>query len=157
MSCSLLLKWVSFISMVVFTPSKAKHQSKIFLAFTFVWCEYTLIGLSLIERPILISRLNLKLIQIGWKVPLPFSAFWRDTRLASCHVMQLCQTVISCIIEHLIWDLAEETPSPNPFSAFLWDTRLTSHMWNTHGPHTTNPHSDSSYLNIFFFFRPPTW
>ena len=26
---------------------------------------------------------------------------------------------------------------------------------NTHGPHTTNPHSDSSYLNIFF--RLPTF
>ena len=41
--------------------------------------------------------------------------------------------------------------SPPPlFSAFSWETRLVSHMWNTHGPHTTNPHSDSSYSNIFF-------
>ena len=92
---------------------------------------------------------------------------------------------ISCIIEHLIWDLAESPPpfqaakqgkilrldlsiscnfqqlwfswqksQPPSFSAFLWETKLMSHMWNTHGPHTTNPHSDSSYLNIFF--RLPT-
>ena len=36
------------------------------------------------------------------------------------------------------------------FSAFLWETWLMSYMWNSHGLHTTNLHSDSSYLNIFF-------
>ena len=41
-----------------------------------------------------------------------------------------------------------------PFSAFLWQTWLMSHMWNTHGLHTTNLHSDSFYPNIFF--RLPT-
>ena len=34
-----------------------------------------LIGLSLIKRPILINCLNLKLIQIGQKVPLPTTSF----------------------------------------------------------------------------------
>ena len=29
-------------------------------------------------------------------------------------------------------------------------TRTILHMWNTHGPHNTNTHSDSSYPNIFF-------
>ena len=37
-----------------------------------------------------------------------------------------------------------------PFSAFYWETQLALHMWNTHGPHTINQNSDSSYLNIFF-------
>ena len=46
------------------------------------------------------------------------------------------------------WKLGRKAPSL--FSAFLWETRLMSHMWNTHGPHTTNPHSDPSYSNIFF-------
>ena len=49
-------------------------------------------------------------------------------------------------------NLAEKTPLI--FSAFSWETQLTSHMWNTYGLHTTNPHSDSSYSNIFF--RLPT-
>ena len=40
------------------------------------------------------------------------------------------------------------------FSASSWETRLVPPMWNTHSPHTTNPHSDFSYLNIFF--RLPT-
>ena len=36
-----------------------------------------IVGLSYIyERPMLISRLNLKLVQIGRKAPLLFSAFW---------------------------------------------------------------------------------
>ena len=51
------------------------------------------------------------------------------------------------------WKLGRKAPWP-PFSAFLWETWLMSHMWNTHGTHTTNLHSDSSYLNIFF--RLPT-
>ena len=39
---------------------------------------------------------------------------------------------------------------PSPWEETRWDTQLTSHMENTHGPHTTNPHSDSSYPNIFY-------
>ena len=42
-----------------------------------------------------------------------------------------------------------------PFSAFSWETQLMSHIENTHGPHTKNPHSDSSYPNIFY--RLPTF
>ena len=46
------------------------------------------VGLSLIERPILISRPNLKLIQIGPKSPPPpYSFLPFDEILGSCHVM----------------------------------------------------------------------
>ena len=68
---------------------------------------------------------------------------------------------ISCIIEHLITDLAEGPTPQQPNGKFLrldlsisCNFQLTSHVQNTHGPHTINPHSDSSYPNIF---RLPTW
>ena len=70
------------------------------------------IGLSVIERPILISRLNLNLIQISWKAPPPlFCLLLRY----SAHIMSCDITLpnhISCIIEHLIKDLAEKFPPP---------------------------------------------
>ena len=48
------------------------------------------------------------------------------------------------------WKLGRKVPLILLFSAFLWETWLMSYMWNSHGLHTTNLHSDSSYLNIFF-------
>ena len=56
------------------------------------------------------------------------------------------------MLKRMIPESWAETPPP-PFLPFH-ETQLTSRMWNTQGSHTTNPHSDSSYLNIFF--RLPT-
>ena len=59
-------------------------------------------------------------------------------KTGSIHFMLFSATLVQ---------LAEKLPL---FSAFSSETQLKSHMWNTHGPHTTNPYLDSSYLNIFF-------
>ena len=104
----------------------------------------------------------------------------------SAHAMSCDITLlnhISCIIEHLIWDLAEEPPPRQPNRERFWEwiypfhaissnfgsagrkvptsffclfVRDLAHITHVeyHDPHTTNPHSDSSYLNIFF--RLPT-
>ena len=50
----------------------------------------------------------------------------------------------------------ESTPTPHPPTYLLvrYSAHI-AHVMNTHGPHTTNPHSVSSYPNIFF--RLPTW
>ena len=54
---------------------------------------------------------------------------------------------ISCNFQQLWFQVAEKPPL---FSAFSSEPRTILHMWNTHGPHNTNTHSDSSYPNIFF-------
>ena len=62
----------------------------------------------------------------------------------SIHFMQFPATLVQ---------LAEKPP-PHFFFFLFWETQLASHRWITHGLHNTNPHSDSSYPNIFF--RSPT-
>ena len=78
------------------------------------------IGLSFIERPMLISRLNLRLVQIGRKAPLsnrpkkpppPFCLLVRYSACVVSHDITLPKHV-SHIIEHLIKDLAEKPPPP---------------------------------------------
>ena len=59
---------------------------------------------------------------------------------------------ITCNFQQLLFSW-QKSPPPS-ISTFSWETQLTLYMWNTHGLHTTNPHSDSSYPNIFF--RLPT-
>ena len=55
----------------------------------------------------------------------------------------------------ILENLAEKPPSPPPrWEETQWETQLMSHMENTYGPHTTNPHQDSSYPNILY--RIPT-
>ena len=221
-------------------PRKAVSCFKPFFVSVFFFTTYTpIIGLSLIKRPILISRINLKLIQIDRKAPLLFCLL---VILSSRHVMWHNFAKLY-FMHHLgpgrkapqwpnrekFWDCiypfhaissnfgsaGRKGPPPPPssqtgknsetwsiyfmqfpatlvqlaesshpvakrknsetasihfmqfpatlgsagrkaiFSAFLWETWLMSHMSNTHGPHTTNPHSESSYPNIFF--RLPTY
>ena len=59
----------------------------------------------------LISRLNLRLVQIGRNAPSPFCLM---VRYSACIVSQdvTLPNHISCTIKHLIGDLAEKTPHP---------------------------------------------
>ena len=175
------------------------------------WHEMNWLVFRIYERSMLISRLNLKLVQIGWKPPPLFCLLVRYSAHIMWHNITLLNHIPHIIIHH-IKDLAEKPPPPTKnrenflnwiysfhailsnfasagrkappgtgniffrldlsiscnfeqlwfqvaektplFSAFSWETWLMSPMWNAHGPHTTNPHSDFSYPNIFF--RLPT-
>ena len=111
------------------------------------------------------------LVQLAEKPPLPSSQQGKILRLhlsISCNFGSACRKVlpptgakqgnilrvdlsISCNFQQLWFSWQKSLP---PHFPPFHETQLVSHMCNTHGPHTTNPHSDSSYPNILF--RLPT-
>ena len=74
------------------------------------------------------------------------------TKLLVIHLQHLRSLLYECMLKLNIPKNWAERPPPL-FCLFVRDQTIL-HMWNTHGPHNSNMHSDCSYPNIFF--RLPT-
>ena len=83
--------------------------------------------------------------KLAEKPPPPLSACWWDTQLVSCHMLNH----ISCIIEHLIWDLAEEPPPPPSFNIgqIAWEKLLETYF---HAPVSTFDAPLKSILRLIY-------
>ena len=114
---------------------------------------------------------NFQQLWFSWQNPPPPRSWTRKNSETGCiHFMQFPATLVQLAeppppkegkifkteSSHFrnFGSAGRKAPPPPTISAFSCLFCMMLHIWNTHGPHTINPHSDSSYPNIFF--RLPT-